>query len=587
MSEESLRDLIQDTPEEDPALLAEAQGVVDSLTKTVKTFNTYPRENTISITAIDNLARSFSDYLDKHGSLEIFVNRHELLFRNTPVYSEKDPRRSLALKLDRDGIRRVLFYKGMARPEVVSLLETLTAHVNEESLDDDVVTLLWEKHLEHVKVFVLDDLGGGDAGRFDQNMLGGATLDLGDAPESGSSMSAKPLAAPKLKAEGMSGGQGDQQAVCDSVKRKIQPATEEQMSMLMDRTRQEESHDVSGDLESILFDVLRTKTQSEVYANACKVLVELVIMHVRGLSFEGASGLLDRMRAMAADDGTDREVRLQLVAHYQTIAEPARIDPILETLRQHENLNASELTRFLTMLPASAAAGLCPLLEVERYDGIVSDALRHLVKDDPRALAGQVGSDNATIAKKVLGVIEAYAGADLVKALAPALLKAEDSVRTASMKLLERAKCPESRDLLLGFATSLNAGVRRAALRALSSGVTPSGQPTPLRAEALVRDFDQRSLDEKKMLFVALARVEGALAAKFLARILDQRKWFEKPAHAETRACAAVALGEIEDEEAVAALERHASDKSQTVRTAVGVALSRGRTRSRVPESSS
>ncbi len=176
---------------------------------------------------------------------------------------------------------------------------------------------------------------------------------------------------------------------------------------------------------------------------------------------------------------------------------------------------------------------------------------------------------------------------ELVKALAPALPNADDAVKTASTKLLEKAKCSESRDLLLGFATSLNAGVRRAALRALSVGTTLSRQPTALRSETLARDFDQRSLDEKKMLFVALARVEGPLAARFLARILDQRKWFEKSARSETRACAAVALGEIEDDEAVAALERHVSDKSQTVRTAVGVALSHSRRSTRVPETAS
>jgi hypothetical protein len=221
MSDESLRDLIQDTPEADPALLKEAQGVVDSLTKTIKIFQTYPRENTISITSVDNLTRSFCDYLDKHGSLEIFVNRHELLFQNAVVYSEKDPRRSLALKLDRDGVRRVLFYKGIARPEVVSLLETLTAPVNEESLDDDVVTLLWEKQLQHIKVFVLDDLVAGDQGRFDQNLLSGANVDLSAAPKGGSSMGAASAAPTQIKAEGMSGGQGDQHAVCEAVKHKI------------------------------------------------------------------------------------------------------------------------------------------------------------------------------------------------------------------------------------------------------------------------------------------------------------------------------------------------------------------------------
>ncbi|HUW56014.1 MAG TPA: hypothetical protein VMZ92_05220, partial [Planctomycetota bacterium] len=156
----------------DEALLAEVQHVVQELTKTLKIFRTYPRENTISVNAIDKLVQTFAEFLGKHEILELFVDRHELQWRDVVVYSEPDQRKSFALKLDRDGVRRMVFQQGIDRNEVVGLLEAFTTDIDEESLEDDLVTVLWDKQLSHVKVYVLDNMATEEV--FDEDLVDAA-----------------------------------------------------------------------------------------------------------------------------------------------------------------------------------------------------------------------------------------------------------------------------------------------------------------------------------------------------------------------------------------------------------------------------
>ena len=545
----------------DEALLAEVQHVVFELTKTLKIFRTYPRENTISVNAIDELTRTFGKYLDKHKALELFVDRHELQWRGVPVYSEPDHRKSIAVKLDRDGVRRLVFCDDINREEVFGLLEALTVEIDEGSLEDDLVTVLWEKQFEHVKVYVLDDITA-EAG-FDDDLLAAS---ISEIPED---------IASTLPPGEESGGASAQAAICDATKAKLPTLDEQQAATLEDMTEKEEYNDISSDLADILFDILQSNTEEQLQGNALKVLTGLVLMHVRGLSLKDAADILGQLRAFAVDDELGKELRAQIVEHLQSLAEEQHMQLIIETLEQHEGIDEAGLSRFLMMLPAAAAPDLCEVMEIERYDTVIRQTLKHLVKDDPAALTAKLAEPNVEMAKKILGILESVADPSLAEALARPLAAAEIPVKIASVKLLEGLKGVETRDLLLGYVTADDASLRKTALKALTGFGQFVGPAAPLRQQVLFKRFDNWTLDEKKNLLTTLARLESHHAIEFLEEILDGKKWFERRNHAETRACAALALGEIDDDRTRAAVERHLSDRSVAVRVAARLAFNR------------
>jgi len=572
----SPKDLTPSSPREDiqvvQALLAEVQEVVHSLTKTLKIFRTYPRDNSTSISAVDELTRTLCTYLGRRQKLELFVERHELQWQGVPVYSERDQRKSFALKLDLNGVRRLVFYNGLGRLEVTGLLEALTAELDEQSLEDDLVTLLWEKQLSHIKVYVLDEMSGGHDG-FDASLL--PSDDLEGAPEDGVSEGSSQKSSPAPSSDGTRGGEPLLPTICAATKAKLHPLTEEQAGALRETTEKEASHDVSEDFTEILFDILQTEPQEELLGNILKVLIDLVMMYVKGALFARSADILGRLRALAADEETAKDLRARVTEQLQLLADPTCITAILETLQDQAGVSQEELSRFLMMLPAAAASELCALMKCEPYRDTVRSAIMYLAKDDPKVLASKLASMDIQTAENVLTMLEEVAQPELIQAMFRPLTDAEGPVKLASVNLLSRLKGTVARDLLLSYVASGDATLRKAALKALGGFGEFPGPATALRQQVMDRNLHARTLDEKKSLLVTIAKLESRHAVEFLGNLLAARRWFEKRSHAETRACAALALGEIDDDRARDILARHTSDKAETVRTATHLALSR------------
>jgi hypothetical protein len=558
----------------DEALLAEVREVVHTLAKTLKIFRTYPRENAASVHAVDELTRVFAEHLSRHQSLELFVERTELQWQGVPVYSESEQRKSLALKLDRNGVRRVEFHDGITRDEVVSLLEAITTEVDEGSLEDDLVTLLWEKQLSHVKVYVLDEMSTGEDA-FDESLV--SADEPTGAPREGASEGSPSRSTSGASWDGTPGEGVVLPTLCAATKAKLHPLTEEQAAALHDMSLKEASHDISEDLTDVLFDVLRIETQEEVTSNVLKILIDLVMMYVKDGLFARSADILGQLRALAAGEDVDKEVRGRITQQMLSLADPSRIKTVVDTLREHGEINKAELGRFLTMLPAAAAGDLCHIMKLEAYSDVARSAIQHLVKDDPKVLTAKLAVSDVSMAKNVLSILEQVADTALTQAMFDPLMAAEIPVKLASVELLSKLKGRVARELLLSYVASPEATLRKAALKALGGLGEPQGPATALRTEA-GKNLDDRSLDEKKSLLMTLAKLEAHHAIVFLESILAERRWFEKPGHAETRACAALALGQIDDDRAREVLGRYVSDKAQAVRAATRLALGGAKT---------
>ena len=556
----------------DETRLAEVQEVVQELAKTIKIFRTYPRTNNMSITAIDSLVEVFSGYLTRRGALELFVDRHEIQWQGVAVHADTDQRRSFALKLDRDGVRRLVFTQGLDKDQIVGLLEALTSEIDEESLDDDLVTLLWDKQLQNIKVYVLDDMSSEDA--FQQDLVG-ADGAVDNAPEKGASEGSSSTGSPTELALAGEGDPSAQLALCSAAKAKLHPVTEDQAQELHETATNEEDADIAQDLTEILFSIMRSKTQDEISGNALKVLVELAMMYVQQTEFAQSADILERLRSFAANDELENDVRAQVVEQLQALGESKRVTVVIETLNADVNVNLNDLARFLKMLPPEAAPGLCELMEIERYDEVVRSAISHLIREDPTVLTSRLAEPNVDMATKVLDILEQVAEPSLAPAVVDPLMSAEMPVKRASVKLLGKLKSPPARELLLNYVALDDPQLRKGALEALGQFESGGGPATALRQQVITRDFHERSLQDKKTLLTTLAKLEGHHVVDFLSEIIADTRWFEKPHHAETRACAALALGEVDSDVARDMLEKHTSDKQEAVRTATRLALSR------------
>jgi HEAT repeat protein len=130
----------------------------------------------------------------------------------------------------------------------------------------------------------------------------------------------------------------------------------------------------------------------------------------------------------------------------------------------------------------------------------------------------------------------------------------------SAMRLLESAIADGERDVRIAAVKFLAGRGYRNAFPRIESAVT-AGK---------LKDAD---LTEKMTFFEAYGALAGAAGVGVLEKMLLGKGMFGKTEDAETRACAAMALGKIKAPEARAVLEKAKVDKEALVRNAVNRAM--------------
>ena len=93
-----------------------------------------------------------------------------------------------------------------------------------------------------------------------------------------------------------------------------------------------------------------------------------------------------------------------------------------------------------------------------------------------------------------------------------------------------------------------------------------------LEEAVLGKEIRSRDLTERRAFFEAYGTIAGGLGVSNLQGILF-RTGFWRPVDADTRACAAMALGNVESPSARVALQRATKDREPVVRSAAMRAL--------------
>lgn len=134
-----------------------------SLARASRSYLIYDPSNQAVRGFLDALRGAFVEYLSRYGELPLTVRPFELVLDQEVVYIERERERSLALKLFRDGVRKITLDADTTWQELTKLLEILSIRfVGVRHDEDDLVTLLWKAGFHHISIesiegFVPDD----------------------------------------------------------------------------------------------------------------------------------------------------------------------------------------------------------------------------------------------------------------------------------------------------------------------------------------------------------------------------------------------------------------------------------------------
>jgi HEAT repeat protein len=246
---------------------------------------------------------------------------------------------------------------------------------------------------------------------------------------------------------------------------------------------------------------------------------------------------------------------------------------LLEEPEGEQDSLAAYLERSARSGFASLVEGLGDLKRLAHREAILAPLVQ-AARENIEALHDLFRHPDSAVVKNAIFLSGRAASRQSLEALEEPLRSRDAEVRIEAINALKTYRSARAMDLLVQAVGDPDKLVRYYALRNLISfNYRPAARAVAEAIES--RDFADKDLTEKKLLFEAYGRFAGREALPSLQDMLGRRGLLRRGASRDVRICVATALGEIGGPEARALLEETLADRDPDVREACEQALSR------------
>jgi hypothetical protein len=552
------------TTEAPKKLLAAAQvsELIQTVAKALRAFQMYMPNNPIYQRAIQNVRAAFEPIWAATDELLIHVVETELVWEDQVVYRQANKAESLAWSLFKDGMRELTIHKGAEAEELPRLLAIINqARFLATDAGDDLLTLLWAHEFQLIQHQFVDLFGEG----------GGATPEPSGAAAGGESTPAERKAQAAQEAQARPEGV----VAVDEFDSTLYFLDESEMGYVATELEAEYRRDVRTSALDVLFDLMEVNSDEKVRDEVLSILEQLFPNFLNSRDFRAAAAVLRETKQLKEKSLGFTPAHIQRLGTFtSSLSEPATVGQLLQSLDEAsglgvdthaaeviKELRASALEPLVGWLPSLTSAPLRKTLEevIDRLAGNNTAEVHRLLKTDSPALEG------------IIALCGRLALHQAVPGLAETLGHAKPGIRLATVQTLGLLGTPGAMSLVDRALDDADKAVRIAAVRVVG---TRGYKGALKRVETVVlgksKDMD---LTEKMAFFEAYGSIAGANGLKALSAILLQRGLIRMKEPADTRACAAMALGRIRTPEARDILQRATDDKELVVRNAVNRAL--------------
>ncbi|UCD23948.1 MAG: HEAT repeat domain-containing protein [Gemmatimonadota bacterium] len=547
---------------------AAVENLIQVLVKGLRAIQLYLPNNPIYQKAVGNVREAFGPVWEEHTELVVRVTESDLVWEGVSVYSQPSKSESVAWVLFKDGVRSLSLEQGVEDEEIVGLLEVIKQAQNlPKDAADDLLTLLWEQDFQHVR-YTAVELGADGVTPLkpsDDGWIGGAAPEAEDIK--------RKIAEDTQEAETPTGI-----VRIDDFDSTLYFLDENELKYLQTEIEREYTRDLAGNVLAMIFDLLELQTYTAVRAELMSITENFIPYLLGAGDFHSVAYVLRELRAILE---RARELSPEQTKQIQAI--PARLsqsevlDQLLQSLDEavtpptEEDL--SEMFGELRPQALQSVLEWLPRLSNEAIREPLEKAALRLVSAHPEEVMQTLeGAEESVILTTVRLVTRAQLP-PFVPALAALLEREEVEIRKEAAAGLAAINSPVAmRELERGL-DDKDSNVRVVAVRALGE----RGHRAALaKVEAAITGKTLRSaeLTEKTAYFEAFGLLAGSAGIAALRPMLEQKGLLRKKEDPETRACAAMALGKIGDDEARAVLKVAATEeKEPLVKNAINRAL--------------
>jgi HEAT repeat protein len=531
------------------------------LSKGLRATQLYLPNNPVYQRAVENIRGAFRQIWQSTDDLILDVTETDLLWEGNVVYAQPNKSESIAWTVFKDGIRSVTFKPGVEEQEVVRFLNVLHRAKNlPDDAPEDLLTLLWTENFELLN-YTFRELASEDAVPIEKDQ----TI---------------PTATPNDVRQSVQEEAPPRPAGIVSIEEfdtTLYFLEDNEVDFLRKEIEREYSQDLRRNVLSMLFDLTELQTYGTVRAELISIIENFIPYLLGAGDFRSVAFVLQELRVVL------QRARDVLPEHRQAIEGlPGRLsqaDALSQLLQSLDEATVhpseEELSELFQELKAEALITLIawmPKVTDARMRELVQSSAERLAQANTPEVLQALASDDAAVqieTVKLAGRLKLPGAADGMERL---LEVGDRGVKLAVVEALVAIASPSALRLLERAVDDAERDVRIAGVRFLGQRGHRNVFP---RVEAAVTGGKLREVDltEKMAFFEAFGTLGGSKVVAALEKLLLGRGMFGKKEDAETRACAAMALGRVRTPDARAVLEKAREDKEPLVRNSVSRAL--------------
>jgi hypothetical protein len=517
------------------------KALIQTFLQTVKGFRLYEANHPALAKFIERLRKDFDQYFDEFDSFTLQVAEHRLHYRGKIVYENQDTKESLAFLLFKDGVRELQFSKGLEFKEIVDFLNVVRKSDFLNRMEDDLVTLLWEKDFSHITFTTVDEFLEG-SGIF----VPATEEDLIKRSEykgSGEEWLQEKTDERQSESPPAPGTEGLEQAINPAPGQSLVQACQltpgEREAILREVQQEQQPEYIFVLINNLVEILLHLGEDADAYENMIsyfdRVIEYLLEQKEVGKAVSLLNSLNHTMESMVLKDKQIFAIRRIL----EKSSSPHHVELLGKAMKGNGEIQSEAILQYLRFFTKQAVEPLCLLLgEVEsgKWRRVICDQVAELSHEEIHPLSKFLSDPNPFLICHILYILGKIGNPATVKYLGNLVTHEDLKVREETLQILNKFG-EKGRDLIQKFLRDSVAGIRAKA--ALLLARTARVEAAKLLTEIILsEDFFKRDYEEKASFFRALGETGSKEVIPTLKKIASERKWFQRAKWDEMRQCA-------------------------------------------------
>jgi hypothetical protein len=546
-----------------------AKGLVLFLVKTVKSLLLYPKNNPIPREFKRKLHQEFCNFLDSNEELRLEVKSSQLLYQGKMVHEDKDREEGIAYALHKDGVRELTFVQGLEQEELVHFLEVMELYLKSTDLEEDLVTLLWEKDFNHIKYLVVDDLLDVDIPKAE------------DIPDDWDFSRLLDSETPLSGEEKLLLEQKEEQR--REPLEKLGEFSSKEIEEIQKLLESDDHYHSWDDFFTILGEILTTENNFSEYDELMKNIEKILDALINVSDFDSASKIMGRLRGFEqatrnsssqTNLGNQRKVE-RIKKTIDQAGEEKKVRNLCRVLNEKEMVDLSKVKKYLLSLNSNSIPPILHMLrELKNFSSrkMVCEVLEKVGKDHIGMVGQGVYDSLWYVVRNVAVVLGKIGKEEGVKFLRKIMNHSDMRVKKEVITSLIKISGREAQGFLVSALEDKDNEIRLLACRGLAQRKEKGALPVLMKIIQSDQFIDLPG-EEKRCVLESLAMIGEDEVVPFLKKLVDKRRWLRRDKHNETRIFAIRALGFIKTQLAYQTLQELSKKRNKVIRQACQSAL--------------